>query len=132
MVKLVKKDAPAEADFLPDVLRIADIAASFKAIDLVAYDVRGLTLIADCLLFATVKNEPQLKAVVNGVKDGLKVVGVNPLHVEGALSGGWVIVDYGTIIVHVFRDSTREFYDLDGLWGDAPAVDLHLNPEDVH
>ena len=78
MVKLVKKDASAEADFLPNVLRIADIAAGFKAMDLVAYDVRGLTLVADCLLFATVKNEPQLKAVVNGVKDGLKVVGVSP------------------------------------------------------
>ena len=130
MVKLVKKDAPVEADFLPNVLRIADISANFKATDVVAYDVRGLTVVADCFVFTSVRNEPQLKALFNGVKDGMKEAGVSPLRVEGELTGGWVILDYGTIIVHIFREKTREFYDLDGLWGDAPMVDLRLEPED--
>lgn len=130
MAKLVKKDASAEAGFLPNALRIADISASFKAIDLVAYDVRGLTLVADCFIFASVRNEPQLKALFNGVKEGMKEAGVSPLRVEGAVTGSWMIIDYGTIVMYIFREKTREFYDLDSLWGDAPTVDLKLEPED--
>lgn len=130
MVKLVKKESPAEAEFLPNVLRIADISAHFKAIDVVACDVRGLTVVADCFVFTSVKNEPQLKALFNGLKDGMKEIGLSPLRVEGAVTGSWVVIDYGTIIVHIFREKTREFYDLDSLWGDAPLVDLRLEPED--
>jgi len=128
LAKLVKKSPGAEEDFLPDVLRMADLAADVKALDIKACDVRGLTLIADCFVMCSASSQPQFKAIFNRVKDGMKAVGVAPLRAEGVMTGHWLILDYGTIIFHVFREEAREFYDLDGLWGDAPQIGLDLGP----
>lgn len=128
MVKLIKKDAAPDSDldFLPNTRRIASLAADFKAIRPCALDVRTLTQVADCFIMCSAASEPQFKAIFNGVKEGMKEIGVAPLHIEGETSGGWIILDYGSIVFHVFREEAREFYDLDGLWGDAPRIDLEL------
>ena len=126
MPSLVKKKKNAEPEFLPNTLRIAELAADKKAVNIKAYDVRGLTLVADCFVCCTARSEPQVKAVFKSVQEGLKKIGIAPLHVEGSPQGGWLLIDYGDILVHIFREEAREFYDLDGLWGDAPLVDLHL------
>ncbi|MCP4641081.1 MAG: ribosome silencing factor [bacterium] len=101
--------------------------ADTKAIDIRAFDVRGLTLVTDTLVICSAASEPQMKAVFSKVKRGMTEIGVKPSHVEGDASGGWGLLDYGDIVVHIFRVESREFYDLDGLWGDAPAVDLDLD-----
>lgn len=124
---LKKKKSPTDESFLPTTHKIAELAAEKKAKDIKAYDVRGLTLVADTFVLCTATSEPQLKAVLNAVKDGMKAIGVAPLRTEGAFSDGWVLLDYGSVIVHVFREKSREFYDLDGLWGDAPEVPLDLD-----
>ncbi len=124
---LVQKTPQDQPDFLPNVLRIAEILASFKGKLIKAYDLRELTVVADCFVLCSVSSEPQFKAVYNGVREGMKTVGVSPLRVEGEVTGGWLIVDYGNIVLHVFRETAREFYDLDGLWGDAPQVALDLD-----
>ncbi|MBI5092008.1 MAG: ribosome silencing factor [Candidatus Hydrogenedentes bacterium] len=108
-------------------MEIAELAADHKAKDLKAYDVRGLTVIADTFVLCTATSEPQLKAIVGAVRDGMKEVGVPPLYVEGALSGGWMLMDYGDVILHVFREDARDFYDLDGLWADAPEIALGID-----
>ncbi len=128
MAKLVKKSASAEAQFLPDILRIASLADECKAKDIKAYDVRGLTLIADCLVLCSATSEPHFKALFNSTKEGMKEIGVAPLRAEGVLHGQWRVLDYGGIIVHIFREESRAFYDLDGLWADAPQIDLDLEP----
>lgn len=130
LVKLIKKDTAQESelDFLPNTLRIASLAADVKAIHPCALDVRRLTQIADCFIICSAASEPQFKAIFNEVKEGMKEIGITPLHVEGDTSGGWLILDYGSIILHIFREEAREFYDLDGLWGDAPQIDLELEP----
>ena len=128
MARLVKKTTQPEADFLPNVFRIAELCASFKALDIRAYDVRELTVVADCFLLCSASSEPQFKAIARGVKDGMREVGVKPISSEGELSGGWIVIDYGGIIVHVFREESREFYDLDGLCGDASVIELDLEP----
>lgn len=124
MAKLVKKSETAEADFLPNVLRMASIAADYKAIGVKALDLRGLTLVADSFVICSAASEPQLKAIFRAVKDGMKKVGVAPLRAEGEMSGGWLVLDYGNILFHLFRTEAREFYDLEGLWGDAPNINL--------
>ena len=127
MATLTKKTP--QPDFLPDTLRISALAADHKAIDIRAYDVRRLTLIADVFIMCSAGSVPQLRAVFNGVKEGMKEIGVAPLHKEGTFDGNWLVLDYGAIIFHVFRERAREFYDLDGLWGDAPEIDLDLDDD---
>lgn len=128
MPKLVKKAQQEEQDFLPNALRIASIAADFRAIDIAALDLRGLTLVADCFILCSAASRPQFKAIYNGVKEGMKEIGVSPLKAEGELTGSWLVLDYGTILVHILREDARSFYDLDGLWGDAPRLELDLEP----
>lgn len=129
MATLVRKQqAPiVEKDYLPNTHRIAAIASEKKAQDIRAFDVAGLTLIADAFVICTATSEPQMKATVNAVHEGMKEIGVAPLRVEGAFSGGWVLMDYGAIILHVFREQARTFYDLDGMWADAEEITLDLN-----
>lgn len=128
MPKLLKKDQKGETDFLPNALRAGSIAADYKAKNIRALDVRELTLIADCFLICSVSSVPQLKAVYNGIRDQMKEeTGLRTLNTEGEFGANWVILDYGAMIVHIFREKAREFYDLDGLWGDAPEIDLELD-----
>ena len=118
-----------EPDFLPSTRRIAALAADSKAVAIRAYDVRELTPIADSFVICTAASEPQVKAVLRNVKAGMKEIGLAPLHTEGTSNSGWLVLDYGAIIFHVFREEARDFYDLDGLWGDAPAIDVGLDEE---
>ena len=127
MTKLIKKSAEQELDILPNARRIASIAQNYRAKNILGYDVRGLTVLADCFLMCSVTSEPQLKAVYNGVRHGMKEIGVRPLRAEGEVSGNWLVLDYGAIIFHIFRERAYEFYDLGGLWGDAPLLDLDLD-----
>jgi ribosome-associated protein len=132
VAQLVRKQQPGseEINFLPNARRMASLMSEKRAKNIVAYDVRGLTVVADCFVLCTATSEPQLKAVANAIHEGLKEVGVGPLHREGAFSGGWLLLDYGDIIVHIFREDARDFYDLDGLWGDAPRFALDLDERD--
>jgi ribosome-associated protein len=126
LARLVKKSAPEEPDFLPNTRRAAAFADDKKAVNIRAYDVRGLTLIADSFVVCTATSEPHLKAVYGAISAGMHEVGVRTLHSEGSQSSNWLVLDFGNIIVHVFRQEAREYYDLDGLWGDAPQIDLGL------
>ncbi len=108
-------------------MRIAELAADKKARDIRAYNVHGMTLITDVFVMCTVTSEPQMKAVANAVREGMREVGVPPLNTEGNHRGNWLLIDYGEVIVHVFREEARAFYDLDGLWGDAPEIALELD-----
>ena len=129
MAKLVKKENTSDADFLPHALRIADIAQSFKAANIHAFDVSGLTTMTDCIFMCSGTSDPQLKAIFNGIKDGLKEVGLSPFHSEGQPGGNWWLLDYDSIFVHIFRDTAYDFYDLEDFWADAKEVDLELDEQ---
>ena len=129
MTKLIKKTAEQKIEILPNARRIASIAQKYRAKNILAYDVRGLTVLTDSFVMCSVTSEPQLKAVYNGVRDGMKEIGVRPLRAEGEMSSNWLVLDYGDIIFHVFRERAYEFYDLGGLWGDAPLLDLDLDED---
>lgn len=84
-------------------------------------DLRDISSATDFFLLATGRSDTQVQAIAEHVIDELKKVGVRPSHVEGLAEGRWVLIDYFDVVVHVFHTAAREFYQLEGLWGDAPT-----------
>ena len=105
---------------------VANAIHGKKARDIRAFDVRGLTLIADAFVLCTATSEPQLKAVSSAAREAAREEGHAVLRVEGDHKCGWLIIDLGDVILHVFRAQARDFYDLDRMWADAPELPLHL------
>jgi ribosome-associated protein len=88
----------------------------------VLFDVRELTSLADAFLVCSGQSTRQVAAIGEHVISELKKDKIKPLSVEGLKEGHWVLIDYGHVVIHIFYDPVREFYDLDGLWTDAPRV----------
>lgn len=125
---VLKKKSQGEPDesYRANAIRAASLADEKLAKDIKAYDVAGLTSVTEAFVICSVENEPQMKAVMNNLREGMKEVGIKPLRIEGDYHGGWVLMDYNDVIVHIFREQARGFYDLDGVWADAPAIALDL------
>jgi len=102
---------------------IADLIADKKGDNIVLLDIRQLTLIADFFVICSAGSERQLKAIVEGVTEEVKKRhGLLAHHVEGEAHTGWVLIDYGDIIVHAFAPDTRAYYNLEGFWRDAAVL----------
>ena len=100
----------------------AKAANSKKAEDVLVLDVREITYLADYFIICSGATSRQVRAVVDEVDAALTKEHAFPLHVEGFPDCRWVLMDYGDIIVHVFEHEAREYYDLEGLWGEAAKV----------
>ena len=110
-------------DELPDAVRRAgELALERKAEDVVVMDLRGISSATDHFVIASGNSDIQVKAIANHILDELKELGERPDHVEGLDSGRWVLMDYINLVVHIFHPRARDFYQLEGLWGDAPRV----------
>lgn len=121
-----QEDRAITDDAIEDLARnLAKAALEKKAQDVRILDLRGLIDFADFFVLATARNPRQVRAISEAVRlaakhdHGLQVVGS-----EGQESGRWVLCDFGDIVLHVFDRDMRGFYDLDGLWRDAPTLDL--------
>lgn len=112
-----------------ELARVAALAAdSKKADDVVLLDLSPLTDVCDYFLVCSGDNSRQVDAIVDEVREKVSAnCGVSPLSCEGREGLSWVLVDYGSVVVHVFRRETREFYRLENLWGDAARVPLELS-----
>jgi ribosome-associated protein len=95
-----------------------------KAFDLMLLDVGGISGYADYLLLASGRSTRQAGAIAEGVERALKKAGIKPLGLDGLKEGRWALLDYGDVVVHVFHQPVREFYDLESLWSDAPRVEV--------
>lgn len=93
-----------------------------KALGLVVLDVRELSSIADVFIICSGRSNRQVTAIAEFIQVDLKKHGIRPLSVEGKKEGHWVLLDYGHVIIHVFYESMRNFYDLEGLWIDAKRI----------
>jgi len=93
-----------------------------KAMNVVALDVAELTSFADVFIICSGRSNRQVSAIADFIKTDLKKHKINPLSVEGTKDGHWVLLDYGHVIIHVFYEPVREFYDLEGLWVDAKRI----------
>jgi ribosome-associated protein len=104
--------------------RAARVALDKKAADLIVLDVQGVSSVADYFLVCSGKSTPHLRTIIDAIRTELKADGVRPLHAEGRPESGWVLLDYGDVLVHVFLEDTRAYYALERLWGDAPSVPI--------
>ena len=91
-----------------------------KGDDVALLDLRKLTIITDFFVICSSKSTIGVKAIAEEILGRMKAGGVSANHIEGLAEGNWVLADYGDVIVHVFHEQIREFYDLESLWGDAP------------
>ncbi|OLB01335.1 MAG: ribosome silencing factor [Candidatus Rokubacteria bacterium 13_1_20CM_2_69_58] len=106
------------------VRRAARAALDKRATDLIVLDVQGLSSVTDYFLVCNGKSTTHMETITDAIRDELKREGVRPLHAEGVPASGWILLDYGDVLVHVFLEETRAYYALERLWGDAPAVSL--------
>ncbi len=102
--------------------KIVNAIADKKGSDIVLLDLHSISPLADYFIICNGESERQVKAIVNEVTEKTKEEGVRPLHIEGNSSSGWMLVDYGDVIVHVFSPVMRGYYQLEKLWGDAAVV----------
>ena len=100
----------------------ADIAYDKKASDVLLLDLRDLTTIADYFIICNGNNARQIAAIAEAIEDELKKQGARLLNREGVAESGWLILDYGDIIVHIFGPKEREYYRLERLWSAAKTV----------
>lgn len=87
-------------------------------------DVHELLVITDIFVIASGGNRRQVQSLIDGVEEALRLDGRKPLRREGEDDAQWVLLDYGDIVVHVFDNPTRDYYDLERLWGDAPRLEF--------
>lgn len=105
--------------------RVVDIASDKQAGDIILLDIRGLTTIADYFVICSANTDRQIGAITDALLETLGKAGVSPLHSEGLGQSGWVLMDYGDVIVHIFTPAERAYYGLEKLWS-AGATILHI------
>lgn len=107
-----------------EILKIAANALNKKkAREMTAVKVDDFTVLCEYFLICTATSSTHVRALCDEVDDTLKEAGVMPHHIEGK-SSGWIALDYGSVIVHIFSRNDREFYALDKMWADAESIDL--------
>lgn len=101
----------------------AQAAAAKQAREVVILDVHNLIVITDCFVIASGSTDRQVKTIVEAVETSLRENGSKPVRREGEAEGRWVLLDYVDVVVHVFAEEERIFYDLERLWRDAPRIE---------
>jgi ribosome-associated protein len=104
---------------------VVHYAADRKALDIVQLDLRGIIGYTDYFMICTGRSDRQTKAIHDAIHAGMKAEhGLLPERVEGLSEGRWILMDYLDVVVHVFTPETREYYRLEQLWGEAPALEV--------
>lgn len=116
-------------DIDPSIDLFLKTALSRKAIGLVALDVRELTSLADVFIICSGRSNRQVTAIAEFIKTEMKKHGKMPLSTDGIKEGQWALIDYGDVIIHVFHEPVREYYDLESLWIDAKKIKKDLITE---
>lgn len=98
-------------------------ALRFKAQDLVVLDVGRFSSFADYFIICSGKSSRQVQGIADNLEAELKACGFRPIGIEGKREGHWILMDYGDVIIHIFYEPVRYFYDLESLWSDAPRVE---------
>jgi len=100
-----------------------------KALDPILLELKEIASFTDYFLLLSGKSDRQVQAIAQAIEETLKREGIRPLGQEGMLGGKWVLMDYEDVVVHIFLEPMRKFYDLEGLWIDAPRIDLQKDKE---
>ena len=105
-------------------LLLAKALDSKKGLDIKVLETGHLTTLADYFVLCSATSTTQIKALADACEKVMKEAGEPPHHVEGHRGGTWILLDFSAVVVHVFNEEAREFYDLERLWSDATPVDL--------
>ena len=97
---------------------------SKKALDIKVIKIQDISAIADYFVIATGTSSTHVKALADEVEAQLDEAGISVCHVEGYRSNSWILLDYVDVVVHVFSDEAREYYDLERLWQDGEIIDI--------
>ena len=112
-----------------EALAVAQVAIDKKAQDVILLEISKVVSYADYFLICSGRSEVQVKAITDAIAQHFKEKGIHPLHVEGLTEGRWVLLDYDELIVHVFLEETRQFYNLERLWRDVPSITFEEEPQ---
>ena len=107
---------------------IYDALEDKKGNHICVLSIEGLSIMTDCFVIADGENNNQIQAMADSVEEMLGRAGMEPAAIEGKADSGWILLDYGDIIVHIFEKSMRSFYDLERLWRDGKT----LSREELH
>jgi len=108
--------------------KIADLIFNKKGYDVRLIDLRSLSTFADFFVICSADSDTQVKAIADEIDKSLRDEGIKCWHKEGYMALSWVLLDYVDVVVHVFKKEAREFYNIEKLWGDAPAIEI-IDPE---
>lgn len=122
-------DAVEGLDSEEKIRTAAAAADSLRADDIIALDLRSLTIIADFFLICTGNSSIQIRAIADRIEERLREQGLHKLRMEGYQEATWILVDFGDVVAHVMAAEQRAFYNLEGFWSAAPRVELELHPE---
>ena len=122
--KKVRRRSPGSKRLSGDVAKAVKAALDKKALDVVVLDLRNTPAFTDFFVLCSGLNPRQVKAIADAVEEALRAAKVRPAHIEGYDRAEWVLMDYVNIVVHVFQKHIREFYNIEGLWGDAKITTI--------
>lgn len=98
------------------------LAEDKKATDIIVLEIGKISLVADFFIIASGANKLQVQAIADHIMENMKVQGYPLLHKEGYGEGLWILLDYGSVVIHIFQPEERKFYNLERLWGHAPVA----------
>ncbi len=99
-------------------------ATEKKALDPVLLELKEIASFTDYFVLLSGKSDRQVQAIAKAIEEALQNKGIHPLGQEGTLAGKWILMDYEDVVVHIFLEPIRKFYDLEGLWIDAPRIEF--------
>ncbi|MCD6405270.1 MAG: ribosome silencing factor [Planctomycetes bacterium] len=122
-----RKKAHSDDEVRTVAVASARIADAGRGIDITVLHVEKAILVTDYFVIVSARNKRQIQAIAGDIRDYLRDEGFRHVRYEGYEEAAWVLVDAGPIIVHIFRQDLRSYYDLELLWGDAPLVEWREN-----
>lgn len=126
-----KKTLPPKEEMTAEekVRFMANVADALRATDIVALDLRPLTIIADFFLICTGNSSIQIRSIADKIEEKLREKGIKKLRVEGFQDATWILLDYGDVVAHVMAAEQRDYFRLEDFWSQAPRLELELVPE---
>ncbi len=113
---------PKKREIPPEIQPFFEAAAERKGMGLVALDLRGKSSVADFFIIVSGRSSRQVTSIAEHILDRMAERRKKPLGKEGLDTGHWALLDFGDVVVHVFYEAVRSFFDLEGLWSDAPRI----------
>lgn len=109
-----------EFELAQNIVKVLD---EKKANDIKTIEITDLSIVADYFIIASGTSNTHVKSLAGDIEDAMTKLGIEPHHIEGKATG-WILLDYSTVVVHIFLPESREYYNLERLWADAKTIDI--------